>query len=64
VVSFSALIKAVGAVGGVDVYVDKTTYDDQFHRTWTKGWHHLTGTEGRVLLCGSGTDSAGVTTTG
>ncbi|WP_163506301.1 LCP family protein [Fodinicola acaciae] len=50
VVSFAALIKAVDAVGGVDVYVDKTTYDDQFHRTWTKGWHHLNGTDAQFFV--------------
>ncbi|GAA1662611.1 hypothetical protein GCM10009765_10110 [Fodinicola feengrottensis] len=50
VVSFSALIKAVDAVGGVDVYVDKTTYDDQFHLTWTKGWHHLTGQQAEFYV--------------
>lgn len=50
VVSFSALIKGVDAVGGVDVDVDKTTYDDQFHRTWTKGWHHLSGQEAEFYV--------------
>ncbi|GAA1710752.1 hypothetical protein GCM10009765_70060 [Fodinicola feengrottensis] len=50
VVSFSALIKAVDAVGGVDVNVDKTTYDNQFKRTWTKGIHHLTGMDAEYYV--------------
>lgn len=50
VVSFAALIKSVDAVGGVDVYVDKTTYDNQFKRTWTKGMHHLNGTEAQFYV--------------
>jgi len=31
------------AVGGVDVYVPETVYDDKLDQTWTKGWHHLEG---------------------
>jgi LCP family protein required for cell wall assembly len=50
VVSFQALIKAVDAVGGVDVNVDKTTYDNQFKRTWTKGIHHLTGLDAEYYV--------------
>jgi anionic cell wall polymer biosynthesis LytR-Cps2A-Psr (LCP) family protein len=49
-VSFAALIKSVDAVDGVDVYVDKTTYDNQFKRTWTKGMHHLNGTEAQFYV--------------
>jgi LCP family protein required for cell wall assembly len=50
VVSFTALIRATDAVGGVDVYVDKTTYDNQFHLTWTKGWHHLNGQQAQFYV--------------
>jgi LCP family protein required for cell wall assembly len=50
VISFAALIKAVDAVGGVDVTVDKTTYDNQMKRTWTKGTHHLTGLDAQQYL--------------
>jgi LCP family protein required for cell wall assembly len=49
-VSFDALHKATDAVGGVDVYVDKTTYDDQFHRTWKAGWNHLSGTDAEFYV--------------
>jgi LCP family protein required for cell wall assembly len=31
------------ALGGVRVYVARTTYNSASHQTWTKGWHDLEG---------------------
>jgi LCP family protein required for cell wall assembly len=45
VVSFEALHKVTDVVGGVKVFVDKTTYDNQDHMTWTRGWHTLNGVQ-------------------
>jgi LCP family protein required for cell wall assembly len=49
-VSFAAMRTLTDAVGGVDVYVNRTTHDPEFHRTWRQGWNHLTGEQAEFYV--------------
>jgi LCP family protein required for cell wall assembly len=42
-IGFNGFKGMTDAVGGVDVYVEKTTKDPRSHRTFRKGWNHLDG---------------------
>jgi LCP family protein required for cell wall assembly len=49
-VNFGALHTMTDAVGGVDVYIDKKTFDPRAKYTFPKGWNHLDGAHAEIYV--------------
>lgn len=43
IIDFRGFRDLTTAIGGVDVFIPATVYDDKQHTTWTQGWHHIEG---------------------
>lgn len=49
-VDFAGFEAMTDAVGGVDVTIPRTVHDSASHKTWTKGRHHLDGTQALLYV--------------
>lgn len=45
IINFDGFREVTNALGGVNMYVDQTITSIHTHHTFTKGWHHFTGSE-------------------
>ena len=43
VIDYAGFNDLTEAIGGVDVYVPETVYDEAQEQEWTQGWHHVEG---------------------
>jgi LCP family protein required for cell wall assembly len=43
IIDYAGFNQLTTAIGGIDVYVPETVYDEKQKQEWTKGWHHIAG---------------------